>query len=77
MTGELPRPWVQSDNRTTMVEEIVTNGARALQHKLVLLRARIGLGVAALDGGDASEIAETELESYLARLVRQPPRRKR
>lgn len=62
--------------------EAVRDALRALQQrrkqdelKLELLRAQVQLGVAALDRGEATELDDDELESYLATLGR--PRRKR
>ena len=64
--------------------EAVRDALRALQQrrkqdelKLELLRAQIELGVSALDRGDASEVDETELESYLADLGTVRTRRSR
>jgi antitoxin ParD1/3/4 len=55
--------------------EIMRDALRALQQrrrpddlKLALLRAQIELGVSALERGDATEIDEGEIESYLAEL---------
>jgi antitoxin ParD1/3/4 len=56
--------------------EAVRDALRALQQrrhedalKLQVLRAQIQRGVAALDGGDATEIAERDLDSYLTSLT--------
>jgi antitoxin ParD1/3/4 len=67
--------------------EAVRDALRALQQrrredalKLQVLRAQVQLGVAALDGGDATEIAERDLDSYLLSLTparSSRPRRKR
>ena len=55
--------------------EAVRDALRALQQrrkqdelKLELLRAQIKLGVSALDSGNATEIDESELDSYLGEL---------
>jgi antitoxin ParD1/3/4 len=67
--------------------EAVRDALRALQQrrkqdelKLELLRAQIELGVSALERGDATEIDEGKIESYLAELSApraRRPRRKR
>jgi antitoxin ParD1/3/4 len=55
--------------------EAVRDALRALQQrrkqdelKLELLRAQIDVGVAALEGGDATNIDESEIERYLSQL---------
>jgi antitoxin ParD1/3/4 len=64
--------------------EAVRDALRALKQrreqdalKLELLRAQIELGVTALAGGDAVEIDDSEIESYLAELGTQRARRSR
>lgn len=64
--------------------EAVRDALRALQQrrkqdelKLELLRAQIELGVSSLESGDASEIDESELDSYLAELGAGRTRRSR
>lgn len=64
--------------------EAVRDALRALQQrrkqdelKLELLRAQIELGVSALERGDATEIDEAEIESYLATLGAPRARRSR
>ena len=64
--------------------EAVRDALRALQQrrkqdelKLELLRAQIGVGVSALERGDATEIDESEIENYLAELSAPRPRRSR
>lgn len=65
--------------------EAVRDALRALQQrrkhdelKLEVLRAQLQLGMSALERGDATEIDEGEIESYLAELTapRVRPRRK-
>ena len=64
--------------------EAVRDALRALQLrrkedelKLELLRAQVALGVAALEQGDATEVAEHDLDRYLAELSAPRPRRTR
>ncbi len=64
--------------------EAVRDALRALQQrrkqdelKLELLRAQIELGVAALDSGNATEFAESELDNYLGELGAPRARRSR
>lgn len=64
--------------------EAVRDALRALQQRrkhdelrLELLRAQIGLGVSALDRGDATEVDEDHLEDYLAELGAPRARRAR
>ncbi len=64
--------------------EAVRDALRALRQrrerdelKLKLLRMQIELGVSALDRGDAIEIDDRELESYLAELGASRARRSR
>jgi antitoxin ParD1/3/4 len=64
--------------------EAVRDALRALQQrrkqdelKLELLRAQIELGVSALDRGDAIELDETKIDSYLGTLGAPRTRRSR
>jgi antitoxin ParD1/3/4 len=64
--------------------EAVRDALRALQQrrredalKLQALRTQIKLGVMALDAGEATEIAEGELDSFLTSLTAARPRRSR
>jgi len=64
--------------------EAVRDALRALQQrrkqdelKLELLRAQIGIGVSALDRGDAIELDDTEIEGYLGDLGARRTRRSR
>lgn len=64
--------------------EAVRDALRALRQrrqqdalKLELLRAQVELGVSALDRGDATEIDESEIESYLSAISAPRARRAR
>ncbi len=56
--------------------EAMRDALRALQQRrredalrLAALRAQVKLGIAGLDGGDATDVEESELASYLADLT--------
>ena len=64
--------------------EAVRDALRALQQrrehdklKLELLRAQVALGVSALEHGDAVDVEDSELESYLLGLGRTKARTRR